>query len=675
MERRAKKIKKTESLPAVIKRPLKDKDTDLINFPLSSYSYSSFTKFSTNPFMFKVNNINGEYIDTTSTPANVLGKACHRAMKAFLGGDPDVPTPADIGEATKHAYNEGKKYLDAFSDGFIAWSKTIPNRAKLNEKFSFSFFGYLKVCTDYEKKAKEILIVERKIKHKVEVAGKVLPVALESIPDVVYRDLQNRIIIEDHKFTSKFSNEESIDGPKLLQAAFLYFTVFAETGEEPYAAEFPEFKTTQNKDKKVSQLKRLRMVYNEHPLIFELFFRMYRDVTDGLLGKQVYIPNFNALYDKEISILAYIHGLDIDAEKEKKFKEQKVDNITDFLKKKIQKDGSMKKYLEIVSQKFISGATLNYKIMKIEERIKMKLAEHGLAVEFEDKIVGNSVTLYRFEPSVGLKMSKIEAFAKDIEQVVQVSGIRVLAPIPDSGLIGFEVPNAERTFPTLPKPTGTFEIAIGATIMGKTRLFDIRQAPHILVAGTTGAGKSVYLNGLIEQLLKISTTVELHLFDPKEVELFHFEKRPGVIEYHSDPKKIAASLRALVKEMNERYTKMRKKGARNIDNMPGMKYKFIVIDEYADLNMSGGVQVSIQKLAQKGRACGIHLIIATQRASVKVISGDIKINFPTKIVFKMAKKIDSQVMIDEEGAEKLLGKGDMLFVGDHGVERLQGYNL
>lgn len=621
--------------------------------------------------MFKVNNINGEYLDTTSSVASVLGNALHKGMQAYLGGDPDHPTPADEGEAIKHGHDVGLEYMTNYSDGFIEYGSTTPDRAKLNERYAFSFFGFLKE-SNLKDKIKDVLIVEKMLKHAVDVEGHSMPVPLKGKPDLVYRNHKDQIVIQDHKFTGKHSDEEAIDGAKLIQAAFNFFLVTAEIGEIPHSIVFSEWKITPNQDKTKPQLREFEIVFAENPLIFELFYRMYHDVTDALLGKQVFIPNVYAMFDKEVSLLAYIHRLDINEEREKQFKEMKVDNITDFLKKKIEKDGNMKKYLDAVSTKFVSATTLNYKEMTIAERIKMKLAEHGIGVEFDSQIEGSSLTLYRFEPSIGVKMSKIEAYVKDLEQVIGVSGIRVLAPIPNTIFIGFEVPRETRTFPKLPKNTG-FDIAIGETIMGTVRHFDIRTAPHILVAGSTGSGKSVFLNGLIKQLQGIPK-VELHLFDPKQVELFQFEGTSKVKEYKSDHREIRESLQELVNEMNERYTQMKAMKVRNIEET-SMKYKFIIIDEFADLSMTGGVEDLIQLLAQKGRACGIHIVIATQRASTRIINGDIRVNFPCKIVFRVAKGVDSRVMIDEEGAEKLLGKGDMLFSSDKGLERLQGFML
>lgn len=622
--------------------------------------------------MFKVNALNGDYLDTTSSVSQVLGKALHKSMQAYFGGIPDMPTPANEAEAIKFAHDMGIVKLDDFSEGFIEYSETIKNRQNMGERYAFSFFKMISIL-DQKNEIKDVIMVEKPIEHKIEIEGHVLPIALKSVADLVYRDSKKRLKIRDWKFTQKFSDPESIDGAKLLQAAFNYFTVYAELGEAPYSMIFHEFKVVENREKQKPQYKEFEIVFTEHPLLFDFFFRMYEDITDAIMGKQVYLPNIQTNFDREVSILAYIHRLDIDEERAKAFKEAQVENITDFLKKKIQKDGAMKKYLEIVSTKFISAKNLNYKAMKVEERIKMKLAEHGIGLEFDSKVEGRSVTLYRFEAALGVKMTRIESFKNDIEQVVERSGIRVLAPIPNSGLIGFEIPNEHRTFPVGIPPSHGFDLAIGETIMGKVRRFDIRTAPHMIIAGSAGSGKSVWLNSIIRQLLK-TPHVELHLFDPKQVELFHFEGEKKVIEYQSTADAISSSLSELVNEMEMRYDALKEAKVKNIDQMPGMKPKIIIIDEFADLAMRGEVGKQIQMIAQKGRAAGMHLIIATQRASTKVISGDTKVNFPIKIVFKMAKAIDSRVMIDEEGAEKLLGKGDMLFVGDAGTERLQGYS-
>lgn len=675
------------------------------NFPVDHYSYSSWLKFSTNPFMFKVNNINGDQLDTTNSPGNIIGKAAHKALQAYFGGA-DEPTPQDEGAAIKFAHEHGIEYLKSCSEGFIEYTEAIPNRSKIDEKFAQSFFGYIKEF-DRSKIIKEVLLVEKMLQFKIQIGDKVLPIPLKGSADLVYRDFQDRIIIRDHKFTSRFSDPESIDGAKLIQALFNYYLVYAELGEEPYSMIYEEYKITENRDKS-SQIREFEIVFEDHPLIFDLFNRFYDDITNALLGKQVYVPNLFAIFDREVSLLAYIHRLDVDTEREKAFRKLKVDNITDFLKKKIQTDGAMKKYLDVVSKKFISAKTMNYKEMTIEERIKAKLAEHGLGVEFDSKVIGGSVVLYRYEPSIGLKMSKIESFVKDIEQVVEVSGIRVLAPIPNSGLVGFEVPNQERTFPGKSPDINGFEIPIGVNILNEIVSLDIREAPHILIAGTTGSGKSVCMSSIIENVLKLPKS-EVHLMDPKMVELAPFSNRSA--SYCEELDEIRQKLNEFVVDMDCRYKVLQKAGVRNIKELPDdhpMHYRFIFIDEFADIIMqdkherktsnkkskvkkiklrnmvitekeTDGGEASIEdmiiRLAQKGRAAGLHIIMATQRPSVDIINGVIKANFPTRIAFRTSSAIDSIVIIDQPGAEKLLGKGDMLLLNPakNGLDRLQGF--
>lgn len=627
--------------------------------------------------MFRVNAINRDSIDTTSSSSNVLGKAIHKALQQYFGGG-DKPTSADEGEAIKEGLLVGEEYLKAYSDGFIDWNSKIPTRARLQELYAKSYFGYIKALP--AKEIKNILLVEKMLKYKIQIGDKVMPIPLKGSADLVYEDHQGRITIHDHKITGQFSSENEIDGAKLIQAAFNYFLVYAELGRAPWRMVFNEYKFTENRDGS-PQSKSFEIIFDQTPLMFELFYRMYEDITSALMGKQVFVPNLTAMYDREVSILAYIHRLDINDDREAQFKKMKVDNITDFLKKKISRAGAEKKYLEQVATKFISATTLNYSTMTIEERIKMKLAEHGLGVEFDSKITGPSVELYRYEPSVGLKMSRLEAFVKDIEQVVGVSGIRVLAPIPDSSFIGFEIPLKERSFPADKPAADGFKLAIGVDITGETVRMDIREAPHMLVAGSTGSGKSVFIGSIIRQLKGLPTGhIELVLLDPKMVELQQYAE--GAI-YADTAEEITAQLEILVALMDKRYTILKKAKVRNIaeyrEKKGDMPYIFVFLDEYGDLivqpKYSADVRTAVLRLAAKARAAGIHVILTTQRPSVKIIDGEIKANFPTRAAFKTAAMVDSQVIIDQPGAEKLLGKGDMLFRdnGSAKLARLQGF--
>ena len=207
--------------------------------------------------------------------------------------------------------------------------------------------------------------------------------------------------------------------------------------------------------------------------------------------------------------------------------------------------------------------------------------EHAMAVEFDHVVEGFAVDLYAFVPSLGLKMSKLSTYVADIELVCGVEGVRILAPIPNSTLIGFEIPKKDRKFPSeMPKTEG-FELNIGVETMGNVKTFDIRKAPHLLVAGATGSGKSVFLNSIIKQLIKIPNS-DLHLFDPKIVELSQFKK--DAIEYYTENQDIYLALSELVNVMNGRYKKLGDAGVRNIDEFlkkgGQMRYKFVVIDEF-----------------------------------------------------------------------------------------------
>lgn len=664
------------SLPKVIKSLSENRKIE--NFPLDNYHYSTFVKFCTNPIMFKILYMNGDRINTTSNISAVIGKTFHLAMEYYYGS-----CFKHEGDAIKIGLETGMKYLAEYNDGWIDFSTTVENKQKAQEIFAFAFNSYVteKKYNDGE----ELICCEEMIETGVNVKWKdkelILPVKLAGTVDKVIRK-DGKLIIVDYKTARAFSDPDKIDGAKIIQAIQYYLLVYAQYGEEPYSIIFEEVKTSKNREGG-KQIKDYEIVYSECDQFFDFYFRLYDDMTRAINGEAVFVPNIQTFFDNEVSIVSYIHRLDVSEEAAKLMEKMQVDNITDLLKKQIQNAGNMRKFLQTAEKQFVSAKNLNYESMNNEERIKTKLMEHGMLLEFDSKIEGHTVDLYRFNPSIGLKMSKLKGYVADVEQVIGIAGVRVLAPIPNTSLIGFEVPRKVRTFPgELPKNDG-FNLAIGVDILGEVYRFDIRKAPHMLIAGATGSGKSVFLNSILSQLAKISG-VELHLFDPKLVELSRFKK--DAREYYSDPESIYLALDELVKEMNQRYKRLEKAGARNIEEYgPGMSYKFVVVDEFGDLiiskvkdgktNLSAEIEKNILLLAQKARAAGIHLIIATQRPSVDIITGSIKANFPTKVAFRTAKETDSRVLLDESGAEKLLGKGDMIFSSDAGQIRLQGFNV
>lgn len=628
-------------------------------------------KFSTNPILFKIEQINGDRFDTTTGASGVLGKAVHKALEVYYVGS-DVLIPTNEAEAIEYGLKAGMELLENYNDGFITFSKTIPNKQKMQELLAFCFNAYVQQMPH---EPGSILSCEEGIKESISVRWRgqdlKLPVALKGYLDKITRGADGKIRITDYKTCYAYSNPDKIDGAKIIQAIIYYLLTYAKYGEEPYSLLFEEIKYTKNADKS-PQVRQYEIVFAENELFFDFFFRFYEDITRALNGEQVFVPNVHALFDNEVAIIAYIHRLDDSEETARLMKKHKVTHVSDLLKKQIQSAGNMRRLMKSIEESFVEAKNLDYDKMENHDKIRTKLMEHGMLLTFEDKVEGSTVDLYRFMPSIGLKMAKLAAYTADVEQVLGSTGVRVLAPIPDTNLVGFEVPRKVRSYPSLPIPTGDFNIAIGENLMGQVRRFDIRTAPHMLVAGSTGAGKSVFLNAVIQQLMTVPN-VQLCLFDPKKVELSQYEGQ--VFAYEDSRDGIYAALQSHEHEMNRRYEVMKSKGVKKIEDMPELPYRFLIIDEFADLAMRGQVGDTIQSMAQLGRAAGIHLILATQRASTQVINGDTKTNFPVKVVFKMAKGVDSRVMIDEEGAEKLLGKGDMLFAADSGIERLQGYSV
>ena len=325
------------------------------------------------------------------------------------------------------------------------------------------------------------------------------------------------------------------------------------------------------------------------------------------------------------------------------------------------------------------------------DKLKRTLQDFGVGVTITNISRGPSVTRYELQPEQGVKVSKIVNLADDIKLNLAAEDIRIEAPIPGKAAIGIEVPNKEKQMVAFrdllesdefTKAKSKTIFAAGKDIAGKTVVADIEKMPHLLIAGQTGSGKSVCINTIIMSILYKArpSEVKLIMIDPKVVELSVYNGIPHLlIPVVTDPKKAAAALNWAVNEMEERYKKFAEHKARNIigynaqidqiENVPGkdrpekIPQIIVIVDELADLMMTAGTDVedAIQKLAQKARAAGIHLIIATQRPSVNVITGVIKANIPSRIAFSVASGIDSRTILDETGAEKLLGKGDMLF--------------
>ncbi|MBO5066220.1 MAG: DNA translocase FtsK [Clostridia bacterium] len=338
-----------------------------------------------------------------------------------------------------------------------------------------------------------------------------------------------------------------------------------------------------------------------------------------------------------------------------------------------------------------------YELREKGETIVKTLKSFGVGTKIVEICQSPSVTRFELQPEPGVKISRITALADDIAMNLAASGVRIEAPIPNKNAVGIEVPNAEKAMVTLREilDNGSFKnskskinVALGRDIQGAATCADLAKMPHLLVAGTTGSGKSVCLNTMIMSLLYNATPdeVKLIMIDPKKVEFTVYKSIPHLlVPVVADPRKAAGALSWAVAEMDKRYALFADNGVRNLQGyntfalshgLPKMPQIVIIIDELSDLMMaaSNEVEDSICRLAQKARAAGMHLIVATQRPSVDVITGLIKANIPSRIAFAVKSQIDSRTIIDTQGAEKLLGNGDMLYcpVGLSKPVRVQG---
>ena len=395
------------------------------------------------------------------------------------------------------------------------------------------------------------------------------------------------------------------------------------------------------------------------------------------------------------------------------------ENVTENLSKKLVEDfGEFDPTLELGNFKFptlnllkqynesisIDPEELELNKNKIVETLK----NYKIGIAQIKATVGPTITLYEIVPEAGIRISKIKNLEDDIALSLSALGLRIIAPIPGKGTIGIEVPNKKSTIVSMysviaskkfQESTMELPIALGKTISNETFVVDLAKMPHLLMAGATGQGKSVGLNAVLTSLLyrKHPAEVKFVLVDPKKVELTLFNK----IERHylaklpdtdeaiiTDTTKVVHTLNSLCIEMDNRYDLLKSAMVRNIkeyntkfkarklnpnDGHQFLPYIVLVIDEFADLIMTAGkeVETPIARLAQLARAIGIHLIVATQRPSVNVITGIIKANFPARIAFRVTSKIDSRTILDAGGADQLIGRGDLLYTAGNEIERIQ----
>jgi GTPase SAR1 family protein len=690
------------------------------NLPINRFSYSSFVQLLRNPLIFKMKHVLGIY-DTPSGMSAMIGKACHKALEYRY---------TDLQQPIADVIQVGMDYLVETSDAYINYGKT-GSREKMLQSYTQAMQFYFKEEPTYHK----IISVEEKWESECKtIYGDVLPLPMTGKADLVhqYTDNPEDVEIVDTKFTISFTDYETEDYTKIIQSMFMFHLLLATKGIKAKRMIFREIKRTANTDGS-DQIRDWAIPFDHEPY-FIIFYNLFNDAVKFLKNDPVFLPNLSDMFDGEQSGLIYAQGL-INADMSDVEVMHKVRDVA------------------FTSKKFIASrleSDLNKNLLP-EEKIKIRLAEFGYPVEPVDAIVGASVTQYRFKISAGVRVSAIKKLKDDIAIAIGSSGHINIDIVPGTAYLGIEVPNVDRSrvfYTTDMHHKGTLKFPLGAEVNGNNYFADLTEMPHLLIAGTTGSGKSVLLNVLIQSISAQNTPKDLKLvlIDPKRVELANFGKLPhldGKVLYEYDD--VIKKLLETVDEMEKRYQLLEERGVKDIksynaDEMTKapkyrktLPYIVVVIDEFADFmirtkfsakskisygskskawmvriakkrtgkNISdytkaemreyleelddkeesnrpdANVELLITRLAQMARAVGIHLVIATQRPSTDVITGLIKSNFPSRVALTTASPVDSQIILGQPGAEKLNGKGDMLFMspGVKNLMRLQGYSI
>lgn len=622
-------------------------NNNLVDF----WSYSSMSQLLRNPLAFKKKYVLKIYDDLTS-PTAVVGKAAHKALESYFNG-----------MEREAAIEVGLNEISLQSDAGIRYGKT-GSREKMLKDYTQAINFYFEEMPTFH----EILGVELGIVEEISTPqGEVLSLPAKSYSDLVVRNKKGEIEVWDHKFVAYYSDPDTDNFSHFLQGMFNYHTIKAKFGEAPARIIFNECKVAKNKDGS-PQIKPYTIEFGGPGFASDLatFYKLYNACTKLInLPDMVFLPNPADIFDGQNAFESFRIGV-IGVDRPVSVKHRTEEKA--FVEK------------QFVGSKADSAENVD---LTTEERIRLKLQEFGIPVEMRETHVGSNITQYTLKPSRGRKMSEFKKLADDIAIAIKAESIRIEAPIRGTDLVGIEVPSLVRKRIDLTDEhliPHTLNIPIGVNVHGALVHKDLSDMPHLLVAGATGSGKSVMLNVILTALTRQMKpdNLKLVLIDPKRVELSQFKNVPHLmmpVIYDDEPAQEV--LEQMVIEMEERYKKLETAGVRSIDDIAGMAKIVIVIDEFADLmlnSMDGITERHIIRLAQKARAVGIHLVLATQRPSADVVTGLIKANIPTKIAFMTTSAVNSRVILDENGAEELTGKGDMLFLDPSKttLQRLQG---
>lgn len=632
---------------------------NIIELPIEHLSYSALKCLCSNPHAFKKQYILNVW-DIKDRPSAVAGKGAHKVLELFYSG-------MDLDQAIK----KGIDYTESIPDKKIDFGKT-GSRADIikNLTAGINFFMAEQPSMGKVMETEKSMIVPY---FTDDIEG---PLPLKGKSDLI-SEMEDGLHIWDWKFVKSHSDPETENSSHIIQAMFNFYLVRATYKRDPVAMHFLEVKLSKNKDVNACQVEDYMIDFPKHPEYHAYFNALYTGAIQLLANPDyLYLPNFGDTFTGKEAWQDFMN---------------EISDVNQFsLPKNIIHRSALHK--KITDKRFVESTanSVTADTLSTEEKIASKFLEFGLPMEYAEKHEGANVTLYMYRPSRGVKMADVKKYDMDIAQVLGRAAVRIEAPVLGTKYVGIEVANAtQKVLPyalSLVKES-TLEIPIGQDTMSKTHYIDLAKAPHLLVAGATGSGKSVFLNTLISTLAAANSTdrLGLILIDPKMSEFSKF-----VNLEHNLPAKIMTEQEEIVGvldwaifEMNRRYKLFKDAKVRDIDeyNEGSILSKIvIVIDEFADIMLSEvgkDVEKQVVRLAQKARAAGIHLVVATQRPSVNVITGLIKANFPTRIAFMVSSSIDSKVIIDQIGAESLIGNGDCLVLNPRvkGLTRLQAFYI
>lgn len=624
----------------------------LSQLPIEHISYSSMKMFVSNPWQFKKNYILGIW-DNKLGVLGVVGKAVHQALENYY-------TSNDI----TLALAAGLEYIEGMHDKDIEYGKT-GSREEIVKRYHDAVNNYINEKPDLG----EVVSTEKRVTCDLIIDDHKMPLPIKAVTDIITR--KDGLRLWDYKVVSAFTDKEIEQPDYIMQGMFNYYTSMHAYKEEPKSITYVEIKPTKNRDGS-PQLQFYEIDFGKHPEYVRYFMQMYSNTVIELANpNKKFLPNFSHVFTGKESWQDFTaEVMDFDMPTQVSHKSVVMQNVE-------------KQFVESVSDR-VEAADLSD-----ADKIVAKFLEFGVPVKHIESHAGLSVTLHTFKPSRGVRMNKLDQYDRDMALVLAAKAVRIIAPIPETNLIGVETPNKDHAAvewnETLLEAS-TLRLPVGVDVFGKQSFVDLEKAPHLLVAGATGAGKSVAMDVFINTLLEQNTINELGmvLIDPKRSEFFAFEDDPHLIgKVITETEDAKLTLEWCVNEMEDRYRELKNAKAKNISdyiaNGGSMKRIVVVIDELADLILSADIKTEIEahiiRLAQKARAAGIHLIIATQRPSVDVVTGLLKANFPTRIAFMTATRADSQVILDQPGAEQLVGNGDLLLMNprEKGLKRLQGF--